>query len=185
MAEKTDEEIAAQAQAGNQEIFAILVERYESKLMRYAKRFLLNRTDAEDLVQNAFIKVYINIQSFDVSRRFSPWIYRIAHNEFVNAIKKHSGKEIVSFFDLDVLLPRFFSDETADAEVNRKELKEILNEKLDKLIVKYREPLVLYYYEDLDYREISEILKIPVSTVGVRLNRGRSLLEKMIKKTDI
>ena len=90
--EDTDEYIAGQVQTGNVQSFGTLVERYEEKLRRYARRFLFGYTDAEDLVQDVFVKSYTNIQSFDTSRSFSSWIYRIAHNEFINAIKK-KGKE--------------------------------------------------------------------------------------------
>ena len=94
----TDEEIARLVQSGEIESFDILIERYEAKMKRYAKRFLFDYEEAEDLAQEVFLKVYINIQSFKTSKKFSSWIYRIAHNEFINAIKK-KGKEPISFFD--------------------------------------------------------------------------------------
>lgn len=179
--QKTDEEIAAMVQKGNVDAFGVLVERYQDKLSRYAAKFLLFRDDAADIVQEVFIKAYTNIQSFDLNRRFSPWVYRIAHNEFVNAIKKKSGKETVSLFDYDIFFPHPLAKETADAELSRKEVKEILDASLAKLDPKYREPVVLYYLEDLNYQEISDILKIPVSTVGVRLIRAKSMLKKIIQ----
>src|ERR1700685_1546732 len=86
--ERTDEEIVKEVQGGDVESFRILVERYEPKMTRYARRFLFGADDAKDLLQEIFIKTYTNINSFDTERRFSPWIYRIAHNEFVNALKK-------------------------------------------------------------------------------------------------
>lgn len=180
MHERTDEEVARQVQGGDTEAFGILVERYEARLMRYARRFLPESADAEDLVQETFIKAYENIRSFDAKRRFSPWIYRIAHNEFVNALKKYLGMRTVSLFNLDVFLPPLFARETADGEVNQKELREELDRKLGMLSAKYREPLVLYYYENMDYREIADVLKIPISTVGVRLSRGRAILKSML-----
>ena len=84
--ELTDEEIAEMIQKGNSKFFESLIKRYEAKMTRYARKFLSNYHDIEDLVQNIFIKVYVNIKSFNTSRKFSPWIYRIAHNEFINAI---------------------------------------------------------------------------------------------------
>jgi len=90
MTEETDEAIALRVQGGDGEVFGELIERYQAKLSRYARKFLLDPDDAADIVQDIFIKSYQNIQSFDATRRFSPWIYRIAHNEFVNALKKTS-----------------------------------------------------------------------------------------------
>jgi RNA polymerase sigma-70 factor (ECF subfamily) len=180
MLEKIDEEIARQVQRGDVESFGLLIERYEQKLMRYAKKFIIGREDGKDLVQEVFIKAYVNIQSFDSAKKFSSWIYRIAHNEFINAIKKRSRTSIFSF-DSDIIFPQPTAPQTADGEAEKKELKQILDRSLGKLDSKYREPLVLYYFEDMDYREIAEVLQIPISTVGVRLRRGKTLLKKMIK----
>lgn len=178
MVDQTDESIAEQVQQGNVHLFGVLVERYEQKLQRYAKRFLFGYEDAQDIVQDVFLKAFTNLRSFDVSLRFSPWIYRIAHNEFINAIRK-KGREPLSFFDPDTLFPHPIAKERADTEVQHNELKTMLDSCLDKLDPKYREPLVLYYYEDMDYQTISEILHIPVSTVGVRLSRGKVGLQKI------
>ena len=84
----TDEDLVLRVKSGGIEAFGFLVERYEDKMKRYARKFLFGYTDIEDTVQKVFIKAYVNIQSFDTSRKFSSWLYRIAHNEFINAIKK-------------------------------------------------------------------------------------------------
>ncbi len=179
--ERNDEEVAVQVQKGDIESFRLLVERYEPKMTRYAKRFFFDGDEGKDLVQEVFIKAYVNIRSFDASRRFSPWIYRIAHNEFVNNIKRRQKeRENVSIFDFDVLIPHLIAKESADDGVNNTEVKRMLEGSLSKLNAKYKEPLVLYYFEDMDYREIADILHIPISTVGVRLQRGRAMLKKIV-----
>jgi RNA polymerase sigma-70 factor (ECF subfamily) len=181
--EQTDEEIVALVQKGDVESFRILVERYEPKINRYAKRFFFDGDDGKDVVQEVFIKAYVNIKSFDVERRFSPWIYRIAHNEFVNNIKKRQKfRDNISIFDFDLLMPHLAAKETSDEGMNHEELKTLLNESLDKIGTKYKDPLVLYYLEDMDYKEIADILRIPVSTVGVRLQRGKAMLKKIVKQ---
>ncbi len=181
--ERTDEEIAAQVQKGDVDAFQLLVERYEQKIGRYARRFLFDGDEAKDLVQEVFIKAYVNIRGFDTDRRFSPWLYRIAHNEFVNALKKKTKERAnVSLFDFDVLFPsvKLTAKETADGSVQRHELKRVLDGSLDKIPQKYRDPLVLYYFEEMDYKEIADVLRIPVSTVGVRLQRGKAMLKKLV-----
>ena len=183
MDELTDEQIAAKVQKGDIDSFRILVERYESKMARYAHRFLFGPDEAKDLLQDIFVKVYVNIKSFDAKRRFSPWIYRIAHNEFVNALKKKSKERAnISLFYVDVLFSHPIAKETADDAMSRRETGELLEGSLDKLGEKYRDPLVLYYLEDMDYKEIAEVLQIPVSTVGVRLQRGKTLLKKIVEE---
>ena len=183
---ETDEQVALRVQNGEAEAFGELVERYQGKLMRYARKFLLESDDAQDIVQDIFIKTYENMQSFDASRRFSPWIYRIAHNEFVNALKKRSASHTVFTFDIDTLFPHLAAPETADSASLERDVRQTLEGHLDKLGAKYREPLILYYLEGMDYKEISEILQIPVSTVGVRLARARGMLKKIAgERTDI
>ena len=183
MSEISDEEIAIRIQKGDTESFGILIERYEKKLTRYARKFLSNRDDIVDIVQDVFIKTYTNIQSFDTTRKFSSWIYRIAHNEFINALKRKRW-EPFNFFDADILFPYAIALETADRETNNKDLKKTLDACLDKVDSKYREPLALYYYEEFSYKEIGYILHIPTSTIGVRLRRGRALLKKAYNDID-
>lgn len=180
MSEQSDEELAKSAQLGQVQSFATLVGRYEPKMLRYARKFLFGYEDAADLVQEVFIKAFINIRSFDPRRSFSPWLYRIAHNEFINAIKKR-GREPVPIFDSDTILPHLMGKLTADDELLKKETKEIIDKCLDKLSLKYREPLVLYFYEELDYKEIADIMHIPISTVGIRLKRGKEMLKEIYK----
>lgn len=177
--EITDEKIAENVQSGDIEAFAALVERYEKKITRYAKKFFWHPDDAKDIVQDVFVKAYVNIKSFDSKRRFSPWIYRIAHNEFVNALKKRKSEKI-SFIDFDLFFPHPAAKETADSDIERADLRRMIDAGIAKIPLKYREPLILYYFEEMSYREIADIMRLPVSTVGVRLQRGKNLLKKTI-----
>jgi len=179
----TDEQVAAQVQAGQAEFFGILVERYEAKLRRYARKFLFGQEDVDDLLQEVFLKAYINIQSFDTGRQFSPWLYRIAHNEFVNTLRERVRKPL-DFLDLEVVLPQLRAKEKADDLAQREDIKQMLDRALSQISGKYREALLLYYYEDLNYQSIAEVLHLPISTVGVRLTRGRAELKKIIKQID-
>lgn len=178
-----DEKAVHRVQSGRIESFNILVKRYEAKMLRYGRKFLFNHHDIEDLVQEIFIKAYVNIQSFDASRKFSAWLYRIAHNEFINAIRK-KGKEPVPFFNLDIFLPHPVSQEEADKKTNKRELRQMLNKCLNKLDLKYREPLILYYFEGLNYREIADVLHVPIATVGIRLKRGKKIMKSIFEKLD-
>lgn len=178
---QTDEELAAQTQAGNQAAFTVLFARYEKKILRYGRRFLYNYSDLEDAVQEVFIKAYRNIQSFIVAKKFSTWLYRIAHNTFINVIKK-KGREPIAFFDFDTFLQlRVTTNITPHELLMQEQDKKNLIENLAILPPKYREPLVLYYLEEMDYLEIADILQIPISTVGVRLRRAKAMLKKNIE----
>ncbi|MBI2056545.1 MAG: RNA polymerase sigma factor [Candidatus Sungbacteria bacterium] len=180
MNQSSDEELARKVQGGDAESFGFLVLRYEEKLNRYGRKFISSGEDIRDLVQEIFIKAYTNIKSFDAERKFSSWIYRIAHNEFVNAIRKKSRFPVLfSLFDFDTFLPHPFAKDLADIGANTREIKTMLDLCLGRLDPKYRETLVLHYLEEMEYQEIAEILHIPVSTVGVRLLRAKAMLKKI------
>ncbi|MBI4708671.1 MAG: RNA polymerase sigma factor [Candidatus Portnoybacteria bacterium] len=180
--QKTDEEIARFVQSGDIEAFGLLVKRYEAKLKRYGRRFLSgDQAGVEDVVQEAFLKAYENIRSFDSSKKFSPWLYRIAHNEFVNVLRK---KKPLLFFGTDIFFPHPIAKEQADKEANFQETRKLIDKCLKGLDLKYKEPLILYYFEELDYKEIADILRIPISTVGVRLKRGKELIKNVCEKSN-
>lgn len=179
--ELNDEMLAQKVQEGSADYFGEIMARYEPKLTRYVGRFAANPADAQDIVQDVFIKVYRNIQSFDASQRFSPWIYRIAHNEAVNNIKK-KVREPLTFFDPEVFFPHPVAADSPQEDAERGEMRKVLEACLDDLDGKYKEVLALRYFEDMDYRDIAEVLKLPVVTVGVRLNRGKAKLKKIYEK---
>ncbi len=178
-----DEQLAEETQRGNKQAFNTLVERYENKIVRYGTKFLYNYDDVIDAVQDVFLRAYTNIQSFDTTRKFSTWLYRVAHNTFINIIKK-KGREPVHFFDFDTFMqfshpsPISLEEDLLVAEDNTE-----LAKQLAALGPKYREPLVLYYFEDKTYEEIADIMHIPIATVGVRLKRARDMLRKTIDIT--
>ncbi len=180
MEEKTDEDLVALAQKGDILSFSVLVNRYEKKLLRYGKRFLFNYENIEDAVQVIFVKVYENINSFQTTKKFSPWIYRIAHNHFINIIRK-TKKEPFLFFDADVIFSFSNKKDVLKEIKDEEELKEI-ECYLKSISAKYREVVVLYYFEDKSYKEIADILSIPISTVGIRLKRGREQIKKYYEK---
>ncbi len=179
----TDEDVAIRVQQGEVELFRLLMERYQAKLLRYGHKFLNSQADIEDLVQEVFIKAYTNLKSFDATRRFSPWLYRIAHNEFVNELRQ-KWRQVILPFELDVLLPFLSARGKTDDSINQQELKSMMDKSLGALDPKYREPMLLYFYEELDYKTIAEILQLPTSTVGIRLRRGKEILKKIINKID-
>lgn len=176
--DSSDEGLAKRVQNGEKEFFGVLVERYESKLLRYGRHFLTFQEDIEDIVQDVFVSAYQNILSFDPGQKFSPWIYRIAHNAFVNVLKKHSRNPLV-FLDFDTLVPHPAYDDPRAEERDREEIKAMIESSLKELDQKYREILTLYYLEGLDYKEVAEVLRLPTGTVGIRLKRGREALREV------
>ena len=176
---KTDEEVAALVQKGQKESFGILMDRYERKLFSYGRKFLTGQDNIEDVVQEVFIKTYQNIQSFDSSQKFSPWIYRIAHNTFVNALRKNA-KSPIRFFDFDTFVAHPVYEDAMPAEKEQQRLGKVIDQGLDKLSPEYREIIILYYIQNLSYKEIADILHVPIGTVSVRLLRAKKALKKHV-----
>lgn len=179
-AQLSDEEIVFRVQNGDVDLFSVVIFRYKEKISRYARKFLSETEDINDIVQDIFIKIYINVKAFDPKRKFSSWLYRIAHNELVNHLKKHSKRKVLPLFDFDTILPVKHGTDYLEEAV-REEFKEKINKFLDKLEPKYKEPIILYYLQELSYQEIADIMEIPVSTVGVRISRAKSIMKSLLK----
>jgi len=158
--EKNDAEVV-ELTLDNQSYFLVLMKRYEQALLRYIFRISSFSTEeAEDVLQDVFIKVYRNLNSYDTGLKFSSWIYRVTHNEVISRYRKEKSRGTAVNWEINEdILNSFLSQE----------VKVILNE-LDN---KYREVLVLKFLEEKDYKEISDILKKPIGTVGTLVNRAK------------
>jgi len=179
----SDAQIVALVLEGADELYALIVTRYENKLLRYAMFLLKDYDIASDVTQEAFIKAYINLRSFKLNKQFSSWIYRILHNEAINSIrrgKKTCALEAVNEVDDDFFV-RFTSDEILDRRILKADVRKCLGQ----INLKYQEVLVLNFFDNLKYGEISDILHIPSSTVGVRIKRGKALLQKVCRSNGV
>lgn len=173
---KTDEEIVLYIQSKDQEVYFVIVERYQAKLFRYVNSIVHNLAKTTDVVQETFIKAFINLQSFDNKKKFSSWIYRIAHNESINAIKKNN-KEVSFEEDFDIE-----SSENITDNFEKKEIIDNIQKCIKKMPLIYSEPLSLYAVEDKSYEEISDILRIPMGTVATRISRAKILMKNICQK---
>jgi RNA polymerase sigma-70 factor (ECF subfamily) len=178
---RTDESLATLVQSGDTEAFGELVDRYESKLLRYGRKFLNDHADIQDLVQNIFIQSYQNIQSFDASLRFSPWIYRIAHNTFVNGLKKKKRSPFM-LVDFDTFIAHPVYEDPTEREREQEDVKRLIELGLKQISQKYKEILILSFIEEMSYKDIADVLQIPIGTVGVRLIRAKKALREACEK---
>ncbi len=162
--------------------FGLLIDRYEAKLRRYLGRLGHMRTeDLDDLLQETFMKAYQNLNEFDLTLKFSSWIYRIAHNETISFFRhNHARPEGHSVMLTNEMLETMASEinvvELAERADSRGQISESIN-KLDKI---YREVVILKFFEDKSYEEISSILMIPPGTVATRLNRAKAKIAEMM-----
>jgi len=161
-----------------------IIDRYQGKLFAYLYRLIGEREEAEDLLQDVFIKAFRNLHSYDTERKFSSWIYRIAHNEAVNHIKRKSLKKFIYWDNITSTkdkLETASADEGIEDSWIRKETNEEVEAAIKRLPLKYRQVLLLRYYSDKSYEEIGEILGKPVNTVGTLIKRAKTKLSGELK----
>ena len=172
----TDEEVVEKVRESDKDLYAALIERYQNKLLHYANSLVKDQDKAADIVQNSFIKAFVNLNSFNIKNKFSSWIYRIVHNEALNLLKKYPG-ETPLLDDVD-----FKSDEDIEENLIRSETKLQVEKCLKEIPILYSEPLSLYYIDNKSYEEISDILRIPMGTVAIRISRAKKLMKNICQK---
>jgi len=175
----TDEQIVRRVLIEKEE-FGILIGRYEAKLLRYLERLGVgSREDREDILQNAFIKAYRNLNSFDLGLSFSSWMYRITHNEAMSFFRAKRARPTLELGEEGEKLLVEIKDESADTtlladlRLSKKELATALAALPDK----YRDALALRFFEERSYTEMSDILELPVGTVSTLIHRAKKALK--------
>lgn len=182
---KTDEELVAMT-LKDPNVFLYLMKRYEKMLIAYIRRISgFSIEDAEDVLQDTFIKTYLHLNSFDNKLKFSSWIYRITRNETINAYKKRQVRPQVIVNIDDSIINNLASDFRTDKEVDEKMLKNHLILVLNQLDNKYKEILVLRFWEDKSYEEISDILQKPIGTVATLINRAKKKFQQELGKYNL
>jgi len=179
----SDSQVVTLVLEGNNDMYALIVERYEKKLMRYATFLLKDYDIASDITQEAFISAYVNLRSFKIDKSFSSWIYRILHNGAMNLIKKN--KKIYALGVLDETNDDFLVKFDTDKIIDKNMLNVNVRKCLSQIDIKYKEILALNFFDNLKYEEISDILHIPISTVGVRIKRGKAMLKEVCQNNGV
>jgi RNA polymerase sigma-70 factor (ECF subfamily) len=174
--ELSDEQIVEVVRLENKNLYEEIIKRYQPKLTHYLRKFIQNQDELEDVLQVVFIKAYQNLFSFNLRQKFSSWIYKIAHNEAVNYLKKNSRHPQISLEEKEyqIIDQKINLNQDFDQGLFKKEIQNSLNQ----VKLKYREPLILFFFEEKTYQEISEILRIPKGTVGTLISRAKKSLKK-------
>lgn len=178
--EKTDQELVT-ATLADKQAFSEIVSRYELPMRRYVKRLgCVDKNDADDVLQEIFIKVFINLNGYDSGLKFSSWLYRIAHNETISFFRKKKIRPAalnLSTEDAENFFERLVDEQDFLDLAERRHDAVMAQKVLAALDQKYREVIVLRFLEGKSYTEISDILKIPEGTVGTLINRGKKALK--------
>lgn len=185
--ELDDNQLVTVFLGGTTRAFDLLVERYQTRLLNFVYRTVGDRERAEDLVQEAFIRVHRHLARFDQSKKFSTWIYTIASNLAKNELRNRARNPLVYFQTMtsgweDEDRPLEFEDPQArpDDAFDRRHLRELVDAAVRRLPVHHRQVFVLRELEGRSYEEIAEMTHCNLGTVKSRLNRARSAFAEIV-----
>jgi RNA polymerase sigma-70 factor (ECF subfamily) len=193
LAQTTDEDLMGRYRDhGAEALFTELVHRYERELYRYLARYLGDPSLAEDVFQNTFLQIHLKRGLYEDGRPFRPWLYAIATHQAVDTLRKVGRHPTVSLDQrlapaladsdggslLDMLVN---SDQGPLVGLEDQERRQWVRDSIDRLPDTLRQTLILAYHQDLKYREIADVLKIPVGTVKSRLHAALAKLQQMAR----
>ncbi len=182
-----DAALVERVRAGDMAAFDELTRKYRQRLYSVVYNMLSNREDALDIVQESFIKAFVNLSSFKGESAFYTWIYRIAVNLSVTFLKRSRMRRFFSFDNADEkfapadVMEKLSVENGGNRSAMLGELKEKLNEALQTLSIKHRTVVVLYEIEGLSHDEIAEITGASPATVRTRLHYAKQSLRAILK----
>lgn len=193
LTECTDEDLLERFRRGQTEAFGVLVRRYERELYGYLRRYVADGSLAEDVFQNTFLQVYLKGAQYETGRPVRPWLYTIATNQAIDAMRRNGRHQAVSLDEqraeagegelarlMEMLQSRGPSPIDAASATERREQVRAGVERLPDFL---KQVLLLAYYQGLKYREIADILEIPVGTVKSRLHAALVKLQETWAET--
>ncbi|TXK79126.1 RNA polymerase sigma factor SigW [Paenibacillus sp. N3.4] len=181
--------LAKLARNGDRNAFAELVDLYKDKIFHLAYRMLHNKQEAEDAVQETFLRVYTNLHRYDENQKFSTWIFRIGTNLCIDKLRR---KKNIYSLDAEIqdgegsdyygMLPSH--EDTPEKQVIVSETQEHIRRAIETLPEKYKSVVILRYLHDMSLQEIGEVLDMPVTTIKTRVHRGREYLRKKLEQEE-
>jgi RNA polymerase sigma-70 factor (ECF subfamily) len=167
-----EKEIIEKIKKGKKEAYKYIVLKYMKKAYYIALGFLHNEQDALDASQEAFIKAYKNIKSFDLNRKFFPWFYQIVRNICLEKIRKKKKASEIPLNGIRIL----------ESPEKDREMKEVLWKGIDELPMEQKEIIILRYFQGFSYQEIAQILNKPIGSVMSSLYYAKRKLKKELEK---
>ena len=184
-AQLDDRTLVERILGGDRDLFGVLVSRYEKRVVNYVYRITHRYEEAHDLAQEIFVKVYLAIDRYDPKYQFSTWLFRIAQNSAIDALRKKSISEVPLSRPTDDEpggKEREFADDGISPyrALKNKQLSAAIDTAVEKLPPDYRELIQLRHFAELSYEEIATMKKLPLGTVKNKLFRARNLLKEAL-----
>lgn len=169
--------------AGNSNSFSYIVDRHKNKAYNLAFRICGNHEEAEELAQDSFVKAFRSLGGFKMKSSFATWLYRIVYNTAVSHVRIKK-KGVLSLEDFPADATDFIGSNTSEEEAEREYRSSLINFALQKITEEERGLISLYYYEELNTDEISDITGISKSNIKVKLFRARQKMQGIIEKVE-
>jgi RNA polymerase sigma-70 factor (ECF subfamily) len=179
----SDQEIIESVRKGNDSDYSIIVDRYKNKAFSMLKRMLKNEFDAEEVLQDCFLKAFNSLNTFKGEAKFSTWFYRIVYNTTLTKLSSKKRKtetemsSVEEHFDLE--------SEYRSDEIEMKDVNQLIHDTISKLPERYSAIITMFYLNEMSIQEISEVMQITVSNVKVMLHRSRNTLRDLIIKSKL
>ena len=186
---QSDEALMARVARGYHDAFDVLVGRYQSAVMTFCYSFVRDHGRSEDLAQDTFLRVYKSAARYRPTAKFTTWLYKIAANLCINALKKGKLRRALSLDspigrdpDGSKIIEKIAADENIPlTEAEKNEAQKLLTEAIDHLPEEQRTTIVMVEYHCMPYKEIADILGVSVSAIKMRVKRARENLREMLK----
>lgn len=183
MKKHSDQEIIDSILHGNKSDYSIIIDRYKNKAFSLLKKMLKNEQDAEEILQDCFIKAYNSLNSFKGDAKFSTWFYRIVYN---TALTKLSSKKRKTESEMSSVDEHFDLKSDYDFRIpERENLTIIVNDLVNQLPEKYSAVINLFYLNAMSCEEVGKVMDISVSNVKVLLHRSRNAMRDLIIKKNL
>ena len=181
----SDYDIIRKVRAGDSRSYALIVDSHKDRALTLAVRLMGNREEAEELVQDAFVRAFNNLGTFRGDSKFSTWFYRILYNLCMTRVTRRRGNPERVVVDDETRLDDILVDRDQPSiheQVEDEEIREIIATEIESLPEKFKAVITLFYVQELTYGEMVRVLNTPVGTVKTNLFRARNLLKERVSR---
>jgi RNA polymerase sigma-70 factor (ECF subfamily) len=180
-AEQDDGQLVQASQQGDQEAFAVLVQRHQHRVFTLSWHMLQDYEDAGEITQEIFLAAWQGLPAFRGEARFTAWLYRIAYHCCLRQLERRKREgALLSIIQAEQLLEGIHNEEQVEDILELRDQQAIVREQMEKLPARYRMVLILRHFQEMKYEEMATILSLPVGTVKTHLFRARNLLKERL-----
>lgn len=179
--EQDETQLVQASQQGNQDAFALLVQRHQRFVFNLSFRILQDYEDARESTQEAFLLAWQGLPSFRGEARFATWLYRIAYHCCLRQIERRKREQALQrVMEAERILEARKPERQVEEVLEQRERQAVVREEMERLPTRYRMVLILRHLQEMSYEQIAEVLSIPVGTVKTHLFRARNLLKERL-----